>query len=213
MSMNKKIIYAMLPVVLTVTTCTKDQAGPDGCFREDVLPIFVSNCTMSGCHNSKDKRAGYDLSNYEGIMKGIKPKHPLRSEIYNTIKGNNPSMPEKPYPKLSAGDVGMIKLWINMGARNTSGCKSCDTVNFGYSGRISAIMQSWCVGCHNSGNSSGGFNLSDYNGVVAAIPDNKLLGSIKHLSGFYAMPQNGGQLSPCEMSAIEKWILNGYPND
>jgi hypothetical protein len=47
-------------------------------------------------------------------MKGIKAKHPLRSEIYNTIKGRNPSMPENPYPKLSSSDVNMIKLWINM---------------------------------------------------------------------------------------------------
>ncbi|MEO6303480.1 MAG: cytochrome c, partial [Bacteroidia bacterium] len=172
----------------------------------------VSNCTMSGCHNSKDKRAGYDLSNYEGIMKGIKPKHPLNSEIYNTIKGNNPSMPERPYAKLSSKDVNMIKLWINMGARNSSNCKSCDTTNFEYTNRIKSIMQSWCVGCHNPGNKGGGFDLSDYNGLIVAIPNNKLLGSIKHQSGFIPMPQNGGQISSCEITAIEKWVVNGHPN-
>lgn len=209
-----KIKLALLLIIASVllTTCTKDQAGPDGCFQEDVLPIFISNCTMSACHNTKDKRAGYDLSNYEGIMKGIKPKHPLNSEIYTTIKGNNPSMPERPYAKLSSKDVNMIKLWINMGARNSSNCKSCDTSNFTYSDRIKPIMQSWCVGCHNSGNSSSGFNLSDYSGVTAAIANNKLLGSIKHQTGFIAMPQNGGQISPCEIAAIEKWIVNGAPN-
>lgn len=211
--MNKKIIFAVLAVILVMTTCTKDQAGPDGCFQEDVLPIFVSNCTMSGCHNSKDKRAGYDLSNYDGIMKGIKPKHPLRSEIYTTIKGNNPSMPEKPYPKLSARDVSMVKLWINRGARNTSDCGSCDTINFGYSGRIKPIMQSWCVGCHNSGNKGGGFDLSNYNELIKAIPNNQLIGSIKHLSGYSAMPQTGGQVSECEIRAIEKWISGGYLNN
>ena len=211
--MKNKIVLVLLSGLFLLTTCTKDQAGPYGCFQEDVLPIFVSNCTMSGCHNSKDKRGGYDLSNYEGIMKGIKAKHPLSSEIYNTIKGKNPSMPAKPYSKLSSSDVNMIKLWINMGARNTFNCKSCDTTNFGYSGRVKGIMQRWCVGCHNSGNSGGGFNLSDYNGLIKAIPDNKLLGSIKHSAGFSPMPQTGGLVSQCEITAIEKWIANGYRNN
>ncbi|MEO6302595.1 MAG: cytochrome c [Bacteroidia bacterium] len=211
--MKTKLALALLSSLLVLTTCTKDSAGPDGCFQEDVLPIFVSNCTMSGCHNSKDKRAGYDLGNYEGIMKGIKAKHPLNSEIYNTIKGNNPSMPQKPYTNLSSKDVNMIKLWINMGARNSSNCKNCDTANFSYSGRIKNIIQVWCVGCHNSGNNGGGFDLSDYNGLVNAIPNNKLLGSIKHLPGFLAMPQTGGRISQCEITAIEKWIGAGHPNN
>jgi hypothetical protein len=210
---KKKLALLLLCNLVLLTTCKKDIAGPDGCFQEDVLPIFISNCTMSGCHNSKDKRSGYDLSNYEGIMTGIKPMQPFNSEIYNTIKGKNPSMPEKPYSKLSSKDVSMIKLWINMGASNTSNCKTCDTANFDYSGRIKGIVQNWCVGCHNSGNSGGGFDLSDYNGIIKSIPNNKLLGSIKHMPGVLAMPQTGGQLSKCEITSIEKWINNGYPNN
>ncbi len=73
-------------------------------------------------------------------------------------------------------------------------------------------MQIWCVGCHNSASSGGGFNLSDYNGVITAISNNKLLGSIKHQSGFIAMPQNAAQISQCEIAAIEKWVINGHPN-
>lgn len=210
--MKKKLIVAALGT-LFLATCTKDRSGPDGCFQEDVLPIFISNCTMSGCHNSKDKADGYDLSNYDGIMKGIKPKHPLQSEIYKTIRGNNPSMPQSPYPKLSAADVSMIKLWINMGAMNTSNCRNCDTLNYTYSGRINGIMQTWCVGCHNTGNSGGGFDLSTYNGLIQTIPNNKLIGSIRHSAGFMAMPLSGGQLSDCDIAAIEKWIVAGYPDN
>ncbi len=206
-------IAILLSSLLLLTTCTKDQAGPDGCFQEDVLPIFVSNCAMSGCHNSKDKKGDYDLSNYEGIMTGVVPKHPLRSEVYNVIRGKNPSMPANPYPNLSSRDVNMIKLWINMGARNTSNCRACDTNNVTYSGRIKSIMQTWCVGCHNTSNSSGGYDLTDYSSIVNGISNNKLLGSIKHLQGFSPMPQAGGQVSQCDISAIEKWILSGYPNN
>jgi hypothetical protein len=91
---KKKLPLLLLGNLILFTTCKKDIAGPDGCFQEDILPIFISNCTMQGCYNSKEKVAGYDLSNYEGIMKGVKPKHPLNSEIYTAIKGKNPSMPK-----------------------------------------------------------------------------------------------------------------------
>ena len=211
--MKKLFILILINIVLFIVSCTKDIAGFDGCFQEDVLPIFVSNCAMDGCHSSISKAAGYDLSNYEGIMKGIKAKHPLRSEIYNVVRGNNPSMPQSPYSKLSAKDVSLIKLWINKGALNTSNCKSCDTTNFTYSGRVRNTMLVWCVGCHNGSNSGGGIDLSNYNGVTVSLTNNKLLGSLKHLPGFSAMPKNTGQLSKCEIDAIEKWINNGHPNN
>ncbi len=210
--MKTKIIFLVSSLVL-FTTCIKDIAGPGGCFQQDVLPVFISNCTMSGCHNSKDKRAGYDLTTYEGIIKGIKARHPLNSEIYNTIRGNNPSMPQKPYPKLSLKDINTIKLWINKGAKNTSNCQSCDSVDFTYNGRVKNIMQTWCVGCHNTGNKGGGYDLSNYTNIILSIPNNKLIGSIKHQPGFLPMPQNGGQVSACDIKAIENWIKVGYPNN
>jgi hypothetical protein len=49
--------------------------------------------------------------------------------------------------------------------------------------------------------------------VVSSIANNKLLGSLKHLSGFSAMPKNASQLSLCDITAIEKWIAAGYPNN
>lgn len=199
--------------ILFITNCTKDQAGPNACFQEDVLPIFISKCSMDGCHNSKDRMAGYDLSNYEGIRKGVVPKQPFRSEIYNTIKGNNPSMPESPYPKLSVKDVNTIKLWINKGALNTTNCKGCDTAIVTYNKNINDIMQRWCVGCHNSTNKGGGFDLSNYQELIKAIPDSKLLGSIKQLNGYSAMPKNSNRISDCEIGAIQKWINGGFPNN
>ncbi|PBQ33706.1 hypothetical protein CNR22_18610 [Sphingobacteriaceae bacterium] len=208
--MKKYTLLLFVSSIFLLQTCTKDQAGPDACFQEQVLPVFISNCTMSGCHNATDKRAGYDLTTYEGIMQGVKAKHPLTSEVYTVIRGKNPSMPARPYAKLSLRDVNMIKLWINKGARNTSNCISCDSTNFDYASRIQPIMNAWCVGCHNSSNAGGGYNLSDYSGVVAAIKAKRLMGSIRHTSGYLAMPQTGGQLSSCDISAIQKWIDAGY---
>lgn len=206
-------IILLTGLLLAISTCTKDIYAPSACFQENILPIFVSNCTMSGCHNSKDKAAEYDLSNYEGIMRGVKPHHPLLSEVYKVIRGNDPSMPVPPYSKLSSTDVGLIKLWINAGAHNTSNCSTCDSTIYSYSGRISGIMKNWCIGCHNSSNKSGNVDLSNYNGVSASASDGSLLGSIKHSPGYLAMPEGGGQISSCEIRVIEKWIAGGHPNN
>jgi hypothetical protein len=210
--MKKTSALILIGSILFLTTCIRDTYSPNACFQEDVLPIFISNCTFSGCHGSKGGE-GYNLTTYEGIMKGITAKHPLMSEIYNSIKGNNPSMPQSPYSKLSKKDVYTIKAWIQMGAKNTSNCRGCDTINYTYSARVKPLIQTWCTGCHNSYNPGGGFDLSDYNGVVSSIANNKLLGSLKHLSGFSAMPKNASQLSLCDITAIEKWITAGYLNN
>ena len=209
--MKRVFKFVAATSLVLLATCTKDQAGPDACFEEEILPIFVSNCSMAGCHNSIDRREGLDLSNYEGIMRGVEAKHPLRSEVYTAIRGNNPSMPVRPFPKLSDRQVNLIKLWINMGAKNTSNCKTCDTLNYGYNIRIKGIMETWCVSCHNSGNKGGSYDLSTYNGLVSAASTDKFLGSIKHLTGFLAMPATGGMVSACEIAAIEKWVAVGYP--
>ena len=100
-----------------------------------------------------------------------------------------------------------------MGALNNSNCGACDTTKYTFSNRVNPIMQSWCVGCHNVSNSGGGINLSDYAGVAKSITANRFLGSIKHLPGYSPMPQNGGQISLCDINAIEKWINSGYPNN
>ena len=210
---SRILLLAILSVSVPLSTCTKDVYSPDICFSENVLPIFVSNCSMSGCHSAADKENGYDLSNYDGIMKGIKPRHPLVSEIYGTIKGKNPSMPQSPYPKLKARDVTTIKIWIQMGAPNSSTCSACDTTNYTYSGRVKGIMQTWCVGCHSPSSSGGGVDLSSYTGVSNSIISTRFIGSIKHLAGYSPMPKNTNQLQACDITAIEKWIKAGYPNN
>jgi hypothetical protein len=168
---------------------------------------------MSGCHNSSNHEAHYDLTNYDGIMKGIVAKHPYQSELYNAIRGSNPSMPPLNYPQLTKQELDYIKIWIKMGAKNSSNCSGCDTTNFSFSGRVKPLIDSWCVGCHNSGSAGGGYDLSSYSGIVASITTSRLLGSIQHQSGFSPMPKNTNALSPCDVSAIEKWVNSGYPNN
>ena len=69
--MKKSITIAAIFIIL-FSRCTKDIYGPNACFNENVLPIFISNCTMSGCHNSKDRKAGYDLTYKDKIDTYVK---------------------------------------------------------------------------------------------------------------------------------------------
>lgn len=209
--MKIKIIALLSLITIIYSTCTSVVYNPDICFQENILPIFVTNCSMPDCHNAADHEAGYDFSNYEGIMKGVKPKYPNQSEVYNVIKGINPSMPIG--SKLDQKSVSYIKIWIKMGAQNTSNCTSCDTSSYTYNGRVKQIMTNWCTGCHNSSSASGGYDLSNYVGVVSSITANRLIGTIQHLAGYSAMPKNTSKLSDCDINAVVKWVNNGYPNN
>ncbi len=208
---NKLALFSILTIMLSA--CTYDVYNPDVCFQENVLPIFVSNCTMSGCHNSNDRKAGYDLSNYDGIMKGVVAKHPLRSEVYRSITGIRPSMPPGRYPSLTRKEVSYIDIWIKMGAKNSTNCNGCDSTNYTYTNRIQPFLNTWCVGCHSTSNAGGGYDLSTYSGVVVSITKSRLMGTLKHLSGFSPMPKNANQLSDCDINAVQKWIAAGYLNN
>ena len=115
--------------------------------------------------------------------------------------------------KLSGKEVSYIKIWIKMGAKNTTNCSGCDTSVFSYSGIIQPLMNTWCVGCHSSSNAGGGYDLSNYSGVKISIHNGRLLGTLKHASGFSAMPKGTYKLSDCDISKVEKWINSGYPNN
>jgi len=194
-------------------SCTSEVYNPDVCFQENVLPIFVSKCSTTGCHDANEHEAGYNLSNYQGILKGITPKHPLQSEIYNQIRGQNPSMPPRGSEQLTSKEIAYIKIWIKMGAKNSSNCSFCDSSLYSYNARVKPLLDTWCVGCHNSNNKGGGYDLSGYNKVKIAVIDGSLLGAIRHESGYIAMPKNTSKLTICDITAIEKWINNGYPNN
>lgn len=208
-------IIVFIGILISFTTCTWKASDPSVCFSENILPIFVSKCSMSGCHGPGSKRRS-DFTTYDGIMTKVTANHPLRSEIYTKIEGSGANMPPKNYTQLTSQEIYLIKAWISMGALNSTKCIIvCDTTSFKFAEDIQPIMNTWCVGCHNTSGSStsGNIDLSSYPGVVNSIAHNQLMGSIKHSSGYNPMPQGGNQLSGCQISKIQSWINSGYPNN
>lgn len=188
------------------------------CFERDILPIFTSNCAMSGCHDVGTASEGFVFNNYENITsKDFTAGNPYDTELFEKITEDDPDkiMPPPPREALNASQIALIKRWIEEGAKNSSGCNSngCDTSNVTFGTIIQPIINTNCKGCHNTASAGGGFNFEAYDGIKAAIDANKLLGSIKHLSGYIAMPQGGRQLSDCNIRQIEIWIADGALNN
>ncbi len=204
----------LVPIFLTflfLIGCRNDQYLPDNCFEQKVLPILVNKCGNSGCHNPTDKKEGYDFTNYEGVMQAIKPNQINSSELWLQIKFGK--MPPKNSLALTDKEKLTIKSWIQFGAKNTS-CSNinlCDTNKTFFYSDIKNILDSHCTGCHNRNNTSGGWNLDNYDDVKASVNSGHLIGAIDWLPGYSKMPLFAPKIPNCEILTIKKWIHDGMP--
>jgi hypothetical protein len=183
------------------------------CFESAILPIFVSSCARSGCHDSKTKEEGYVLDSYVNIIKkGLSPGNANGSKLYKVLfeTGSDQMPPDAPLPKAQKD---AIALWINQGAKNTVSCNcSCDEAKFAFAEIIQPLINNQCVGCHKPGSLSGNVDLSAYAQIKVQANNGKLLGTVSHAAGFASMPP-GSKLSNCQINQITKWINAGALNN
>jgi mono/diheme cytochrome c family protein len=98
-------------------------------------------------------------------------------------------------------------------AENLYPATDCVTANMSYQANIAPILQFNCNVCHSAAVNSGNVNLEGYDQVLISVSNGRLLGSIKHASGFKNMPQNAPKLVACEIAKVEQWIKDGAPNN
>lgn len=188
------------------------------CFESEILPIFRSNCAMSGCHNSTSAQKRYVFETYNGIMEGVKAKDLHESKVYRMITEDDvrKRMPLN-RAKLSDTTIKLIARWIMEGANNTTNCNTaCDASVFTYSSVIKPIIDGNCVGCHNGGTSApAALDYRTYEGLKAVALNGRLVGAITHAAGFSPMPKgtNNPKLSECKIEQIKKWVQAGAPNN
>lgn len=187
------------------------------CFERDILPIFLTNCAKSGCHDAASRQEGFVFTNWQTITsKDFEAGDPDDTELYEKITENDPSdrMPPPPNPPLTTHQKELIRRWIREGAKNTTNCKPiCDSNKFTYAADIRPIADKYCVGCHTGASASKGIQLDTYEGLRNATLGGRLLDAINHRPGITPMPQNGAKLSNCEIKQIEKWAAAGAPNN
>jgi Planctomycete cytochrome C len=185
------------------------------CFESSVLPIFISSCAKSGCHDATTHEEGYNLTSYAGIMKkGISIGSANDSKLFKVLTASGSDrMPPSPDPSLTKAQRDSIAKWINQGAKFTTQCNcQCDATQFAYATIIEPLMKTNCVGCHSVASPGGNINLSTYVGVKAIADNGRLVGSVTHATGFVAMPQ-GARLSDCQTEQIKQWVAAGALNN
>ncbi|MEP6645583.1 MAG: hypothetical protein ABJC12_00720 [Saprospiraceae bacterium] len=89
----------------------------------------------------------------------------------------------------------------------------CVNTNMSYDANIATILQANCYVCHSSSVNSGNVTLDNYNAVKTQANSGKLLGTIKHSSGYIPMPQNASMVNSCDVAKIEQWISDGAQNN
>ncbi|MFH1121083.1 MAG: c-type cytochrome domain-containing protein [Bacteroidota bacterium] len=197
----------------TGLTCDPDTVY----FQNEVLPLLISGCGMSGCHDASTAQEGVILTSYQSVMNTaeIIPGNPGRSELYEAITEDDPEdrMPPSPMAALSTDQILLIRKWIEQGAKNNYCDAGCDTNSYTYANAIQPLLDQNCKGCHNATLSSGGIRLDNYASVKSAAVNGSLYGAINHQQGYTAMPQGGNKLADCNIIQVRKWIADGAPNN
>ena len=198
--------------VKTSDTCHFDTVY----FVNDILPIILSNCAQSGCHDAITQEDGVILTDYDNIIRTgkVKAGKPDDSELYETLTETDPEKIMPPPPaSLTPEQKNAIRIWINQGALNNKCQNICDTSSVKFSKNIWPILQSTCKGCHTFPNGNGGINMRGYNDIKVLVDNGKLDGVINHRSGFKPMPPPPGELEKCAKDQIRIWINAGAPNN
>lgn len=89
----------------------------------------------------------------------------------------------------------------------------CVTENMSYQSDIRPILQSNCYVCHSAAANTANITLEGHTSLLAYVNNGRLLGAIRHQSGFSPMPQNASQLRACDIAKIESWIESGAPDN
>jgi hypothetical protein len=217
---NRLVIRLWIEQGAKLTTCpdTTGQGNgyinPLSCFSRDILPVLVSRCASSGCHDPISHREGYVFSSYTSTLTAVTPGNPGDSKLYEVIKyaTGEEKMPPAASPQLTAAEIDSIAAWISYGALNQFCGEACDTINpVTFSGNIWPVIQASCTGCHSGPSPSGAVSLANYSNVAATASSGSLINALKG-NGVTRMPP-GSSFSACRIRQFEIWTNNGYLNN
>ena len=97
-------------------------------YEKEIEPIFYKRCIA--CHSGNIKESRFDISSYEGLIKGGKrgssvlPGKSESSLLYKVAaKMHKPYMPPRTEEPLTPQELALIKLWIDQGAKAPTGAR------------------------------------------------------------------------------------------
>lgn len=119
---------AALVALLFAGTWSSGAAADDAGFKEEAHPILMFYCAE--CHTPPKgegyEKSGFDITTYEGIMKGTKigpvitPGDAFTSNLMVLIEGRASVKLKMPHndKELSRWEKTILRRWINHGAKN-----------------------------------------------------------------------------------------------
>jgi len=183
-------------------------------FETDVLPILRAN-TCFNCHAESVRLKNLDLTTYAGIQKGsesgliIVPGKPDESTLYEMLRDGR--MPPGGKVRVSSADLGIIRSWIESGAKSAA-------IGAAFETDILPILEANnCLQCHGSALKTKDLNLSTYAGVLkgsesgpVVVPGKPDDSKLYHMVHDGLMPPGGRtHLSDANQKTIRAWIVNG----
>jgi Cytochrome C oxidase, cbb3-type, subunit III len=184
-------------------------------FQNQILPLMVSQCAQTNCHDVISAEDGIITTDYAHIRDEVKPYFPTQSKLYKAIIDTDldDRMPPPPAAGWTVDQKNLLKKWIEQGALNNACNESygaCNTTGITYTNFIKPIIANACLGCHGGNASAGaGIKLNNYAETKASGLTGKFYGSIARNAGFKAMPKGGQQLSPCFVEKVKAWVDGG----
>jgi mono/diheme cytochrome c family protein len=196
------------------TSQPPDYVNPRACFSRDILPVLVSGCATTGCHDAATHEEDYIFEGYSTTMQAVTPGNPQESKLYKVITApdGEDRMPPAPLSRLTSAQIDSIAAWIRYGALDEFCGEACDTVNaVTFSGTIWPTVRTYCTGCHGGTAPGGGVRLENYSNVSVIAANGTLMDALRG-NGVPKMPP-AGSLSTCRIRQFELWIGAGYQNN
>jgi len=114
--MNRILIFSFLIISIFSTSCRKDKTAEVQCaeqisFSNDVQPIIMNSCAVSGCHAGANPANNMNFTSYENVF-----LH--RILIGRSVRHESGVTPMPVGPQLSADQISKISCWIEQGALN-----------------------------------------------------------------------------------------------
>ena len=189
---------------------------PDGTisFQHQVLPIMVSSCAYSGCHDVITAEEGVILDSYDHVIQSVTPGKPEDSELYEYLtESGDDIMPPPPANPLTRTQISIIREWVLQGAENTMCGTSCDSTKTSFTINVYPLLQDYCIGCHRADRADGNVTLDHYDQILPYVENGALIGTIENDQFFPVMPPTGSKISNCRADQVKQWIEEGALNN
>lgn len=147
-------------------------------FEKEVYPMFKDNCFS--CHGPEKQKGRYRMDTKEGAFKvsdyygpAVVPGKSLESSIILMVCGlidemQMPPPSDKPGESepLSPEQVGILRAWIDQGAKWPDGPIKEYVKPLGFAADIQPVFQAACAECHGGNKIEGGFSVDSFASVL-----------------------------------------------